>query len=252
MSVPYQPPSVFQAIWLIGRRAAVESLRDRTTLCLSLFFALVVPVGIVFLLIEPQSINATGTSDTRALGRLIATYLLITGLGPSSGAISITAGVFAGEKEKGNLAPLLATPASNTAIFAGKVLGAVLPALLYALLAEITYGTTLALVLGVDRLAALPLPLSLAMLCAVPPIAVLGAAVASLISSRVRTYNGAQMATSIAVLPIMGGLFGLAYQMQTWPPAPLAGMVVVLIILDSAIIRLSAATWRREEVLAHL
>ena len=146
MSVPYQPPSVFQAIWLIGRRAAVESLRDRTTLCLSLFFALVVPVGIVFLLIEPQSINATGTSDTRALGRLMAIYLLITGLGPSSGAISIAAGVFAGEKEKGNLAPLLATPASNTAIFAGKVLGAVLPALLYALLAEITYGTTLTLV----------------------------------------------------------------------------------------------------------
>jgi ABC-2 type transport system permease protein len=219
---------------------------------LSLFFALVVPIGVVFLLIEPQSLDFTGAKDTRALERLMAIYILITGLGPSSGAINIAAGVFAGEKEKGNLAPLLATPASNVAIFAGKVLGAVLPALLYAVLAEITYGTTLALVLGLNRLAALPLPLSLAMLCSVPAVAVLGAAVASLISSRVRTYNGAQMATSVVVLPIMGGLFGLAYQMQTWATGPLAIMVAVLVILDIAFIRLSATTWRREEVLAHL
>jgi hypothetical protein len=90
------------------------------------------------------------------------------------------------------------------------------------------------------------------MLLSVPAVSVFGAAVASLISSRVRTYNGAQMATSLAVLPIMGGLFGLAYQMQSWAPAPLFGMLGALVILDIVVIRLSAATWRREEVLAHL
>jgi ABC-type Na+ efflux pump permease subunit len=243
---------VLQATWLIARRAAVESLRDRTTLWLSLFFALVVPVGIVFLLIEPQSIDVVSAKGLQSLGRLMAIYFLITGLGPSSGAISIASGVFAGEKEKGNLAPLLATPASNTAIFAGKALGAVLPALLYAALAEVTYVTTLLLVVGIDRLSRLPLDLSLCMLLSVPAVSVFGAAVASLISSRARTYNGAQMATSLAVLPIMGGLFGLAYQMQSWAPAPLFGMLGALVILDIVVIRLSAATWRREEVLAHL
>lgn len=235
--------------WLIARRAALESLRDRMTLISSCIFALVLPFLVVLLAIRPQAAH-TGAKADAALGAAMAAYLLVVGLMPSSGAISVASGVFAGEKEQGNLAPLLATPASNRAIFGGKVLGAVLPSLLYALVAEASFLTEIVLLLGAGKLRLLPAPLSLTMIVLVPTYAVLGAAIASLVSSRVRTYQGAQMLSSLALLPIMAALFGLAFLMQRWGPWLLLVAVVVMISLDAALIVLGAATWRREEVMA--
>jgi hypothetical protein len=84
----------------------------------------------------------------------------------------------------------------------------------------------------------------------VPANAVLGAAVASLVSSRVRTYQSAQMLSGLAVFPVTGALFGLAIQMQRWDPVYLFIAVAVLLALDTLLVVLSAATWQREEVMA--
>lgn len=237
-------PSERRTTWIIARRAAIESVHDRMTLIFSATMALVLPFLIVLLVIRPQATHNAG------LGTLLAVYLLIAGLLPSNGSIGVAAGVFAGEKEQGNLAPLLATPASNRAIFGGKVLGAVLPALLYAVIAEVCYLTEVTLLVGADKLRLLPPALSLAMIALVPTYAVLGAAVASLISSRVRTYQSAQTLSSLALLPIMGALFGLAFAMQKWGVWLLLIAVVLIIALDALLIMLGAATWRREEVMA--
>src|SRR6185437_2804069 len=115
-------PSPLLTTWRIARRAAVESLHDRTTYTMSLIFAVVLPLGVVIGLLRPESLAADTAAKAASLGTAMGVYVLIVGLGPSSGAMNIAAGVFAGEKEKGNLAPLLATPASNLSIFAGKVL----------------------------------------------------------------------------------------------------------------------------------
>jgi len=245
----YKPPSAIATAWLIARRGALESLRDRSTMVSSSVFALVIPAVLAVLVVRPQLAHVAGDKAV-AVGTSRAAYLLIVGLLPSSGSIGIAAGVFAGEKEQGNLAPLLATPASNGAIFAGKVLGAVLPSLLYAVAAEVVYLGGVALSAGVDTLRLLPPALSLAMVAFVPVVAVMGAAVASVISSRVRTYNGAQVLTSLALLPIMGALFGLAFAMRGWGPLTLLASVAALALLDVALIALGAATWRREEVMA--
>jgi ABC-type Na+ efflux pump permease subunit len=245
----YTPPRMLTTAWLIARRGALESLRDRSTMMSSTVFALVIPAVLAVLVVRPQLAHVA-SGKAAAVGTSMAAYLLIVGLLPSSGSIGIAAGVFAGEKEQGNLAPLLATPASNGAIFAGKVLGAVLPSLLYAVVAEVVYLGGVALLSGVDRLRLLPPALSLAMVAFVPVVAVMGAAVASVISSRVRTYNGAQVLTSLVLLPIMGGLFGLAFEMRQWGPLTLFAVVAALALLDAALIALGAATWRREEVMA--
>ncbi len=246
----YTPLGTPATAWLIARRAAVESLRDRSSMISSAFFALVIPALIAAFVIHPQALRVTGGKATAALGTTMAAYLLIVGLLPSTGAISVAAGVFAGEKERGNLAPLLATPASNWAIFAGKALGAVLPGLLYAVVAETVYLGGVTLLSGADKLRLLPAALSLAMVALVPAAAVLGAAVASLVSSRVRTYNGAQTLTSLVMLPVTALLFGLAFKMQQWGPPALLIAVAALLLLDALVIALSAATWRREEVMA--
>jgi len=250
-SAPLVLPSQALTTLRIARRAAIESLRDRTTYIMSLIFAVVLPIGVVVGMLRPDSLHAGTSAKTAALATLIGVCVLIVGLGPSSGAMNIAAGVFAGEKEKGNLAPLLATPASNLSIFAGKVLGSVIPALLYSLLAEIIYLVALAGILGPDRLRLLSLSLWFSTAMLVAPFTVLGAAVASFISSRVRTYNAAQMATGLALLPIMGLLLGMGIALRDQSAGLRLACAAGLIALDLLVLRVAAYTWRREEVMAH-
>src|SRR5215467_367439 len=105
-------PSDLQLTLLIGRRAALESLRDRTTRIVSILFVLVFPLGMVLAVLRPIASGA-GPQRDQALAATLAIYLLMVGLLPTNGAVSIAAGQFAGEKEQGSLAPLLASPASN-------------------------------------------------------------------------------------------------------------------------------------------
>jgi ABC-type Na+ efflux pump permease subunit len=237
-----------RTLWLIARRAAIESLHDAMTVGAGVISSLAIPVAIVALAIRPASALANGGG--RVFDSSIALFLLVVGLMPSSGSIGIASGLFAGEREHGNLLPLLATPASNRAIFGGKVVGAVLPALFYASVAELSYVTAIVVLVGVRALVAVPLELAGTMVALVPAIAILGAAIASVISSRVRTYQSAQMLTSLTLFPIMAILFGLATQMPRWGPGALAAGVGVVVGLDVLLILVGAATWKREEVMA--
>ena len=244
----FTPPSDARVMLLIARRAALESLRDRATLFSSAIFALLLPIIWALLVIRPAA--QSGQLSPAGLGTLMAIYLLTVGLLPTSAATGVAAGQFAGEKEQGNLAPLLASPASNAAIFGGKVLGAVLPALIYAAIAEISYLIEIAVFIGADKLRLLPPALSLTMLALVPVIALFAAGIAALISSRVRTYQTAQTLASLALLPVFFGFFALTTQLQAWgAPALFLGLAAIA-LADVALIVFAAKTWRREEVLA--
>jgi ABC-type Na+ efflux pump permease subunit len=235
---------------LIARRGALESLRDRMTLGFNLFFALVFPAGMVLAVIRWQASTFIAAGREDALGTTLAIYLLTIGLMPATGAVGVASGQFAGEKEQGNLAPLLASPASNIAIFGGKILGSVIPALCFSLVAEGVYLTSLAVVVGADKVRLLPPGLSLALLALIPAVAVFAAGVASLISSRVRTYNTAQQIGGLVLIPFWGGIVVLSLKLQDWGNLALIATVVGLVVADIVLIALAAATWRREEVLA--
>ena len=246
----FTPPGMLLATWLIAKRAAIESFYDPMTVLANSLFGLVIPVIVVFGQMAPLAAHATSHAGQVALGDLLVTYLLIIGLLPAGASLGIAAGVFAGEKEHGNLTPLLASPASNLAIFLGKTLGAVLPALTYAVIAEAAYLIEALLVLGGDKLSLMPLSLALVMLALVPCVSVCGAAVASVISSRVRTYNVATTYASLAMVPISGLLVALAFTMPVWVPWTRWIAVLALAALDAGIVLLGSATWKREEVLA--
>ena len=231
--------------WLIAQRAAIESLRDRLSFTVGVFFALVLPTGLVILVVAPLAAGSGG-----ALGNVLAFYLLVVGLVPAASAVGIAAGQFAGEKERGILTPMLASPASNLAIFGGKVLGAILPSLLYAAMGEVVYLVSLAVVLGPDRLAALPPSLSVAMVILIPAVTCFAAVVSSLISARVRTFNAAQQLGGLVLMPVWGVILGLAAKLQDWGPGALFGVVGGLVLVDVGLTALGAATWRREEVLS--
>ncbi|HEX9035681.1 MAG TPA: hypothetical protein VF808_01690 [Ktedonobacterales bacterium] len=242
----FTPPGDFQTARLIAVRAALESLRDRATQMTSGLFSLVGPLFWVLVIIRP----AAPTSSPAHLASLMTIYLLVAGLLPANFATGVAAGQFAGEKEKGNLAPLLSSPASNFAIFAGKILGAVTPALLYSLVAEATYLMEIWAFLGKDRLSLLQPGIVVATLAMVPVIATFAAGVAALISSRVRTYQVAQGVASLALMPVYVIFFGLVAELQVWGSLAVLIGAAVVTLADIGLIALAAATWRREEVLA--
>lgn len=249
-SNPPRPPSTARVTYLIARRAALEALRDRMTLVMSIFFAVVFPFFLVVGTVLPLA-NREMTPDHRAaLVQILAIYLLVIGLMPSTASVGIAAGQFAGEKEQGNLTPILASPASNLAIFAGKVLGSIVPATLFAVVAELTYLASVTALTGSHTLRLLSPGLAVAMLALVPATALFAAIVASLISSRVRTFNTAQQVSGLVLLPLWAIVFGVAVKLQTWGVWSLVALVVVLLIIDVILTVFSATTWRREEVLA--
>jgi ABC-type transport system involved in multi-copper enzyme maturation permease subunit len=241
------PPGTGRAMMLIARRAMLEALRDRMTVVVSGAFAIGLPV--LFLLTGVRSAAAEVESET-GLGIVLGVFLLIVAVPPTTAAIGVAAGQFAGELERGILAPLLATPASNLAIFAGKVLGSVVPALIFSVLAELTYLAGAAAMLGPAALGQIPPWLGLGMLAFVPVVAVFAAGVASLISSRVRTYNSAQQLANLALLPLWGLLFGFAFRLVVAGTWALAAVIVALLAVDVGLILLAARSWRREQVLA--
>jgi energy-coupling factor transporter ATP-binding protein EcfA2 len=85
----------------------------------------------------------------------------------------------------------------------------------------------------------------------VPTVTCFAAVVASLVSSRVRTFNAAQQLGGLVLMPVWGLAFALAARLPDWGPAALFGAAAGLLLLDGAIAVLAAATWRREDVLAN-
>jgi ABC-2 type transport system ATP-binding protein len=242
MRTPREPA----AMWLIAWRAAIESLNDRMTRVMNIFFALVAPIMLLLLVIRPlESASAALTSS------LLPFYLMVVGMMPAVGAVGIAAGQFAGERERGVLTPMLASPATNLAIFGGKVLGSILPPVLYSIIAQLIYIAGVAVILGLDQLTMLSPALTAAMVLLVPSATCLAAIIGALVSSRVRTYNAAQQIAGILLVPLWALLFGLAFRLQDWGYAGMVASVTGLVLLDAVLILLAARTWRREEVLSH-
>lgn len=240
-----QPPGELRQLLLIARRGAFEALHDRMTLIMSLFFAVAFPSFLSLSVVRPL-----GGGPAAKIGAALAIYFLIIGLMPTTSAVGIASGQFAGEKEQGNLTPLLASPASNVAIFGGKVLGSIIPGVLFSVIAESVYAGELRLILGPGALALLPAALSFAMLALVPIVALFAATMASLISSRVRTFNTAQQISGLVLLPLWALVFGLAVKLETWGMRSLLALILGLVVVDVVLVVISASTWRREEVLA--
>ena len=247
---PRRLPASWHTLLLIARRGALEALRDRMTIIMSTFFSLVFPIFMVMTTIVPAAHRSGGDSDSTLKG-VLAIYLLIIGLMPSTAAVGIASGQFAGEKEQGNLTPLLATPASNFAIFGGKVIGAILPSIIFSAIAELIYVLSIILLTGVHTLGLLSLWMALAMVALVPATSLFAVTVASMISSRVRTFNTAQQVSGFALLPLWGIIIGLGYELQH-NGLVLAVFVASLFIIDVVMTYVAASTWSREEVLAKL
>lgn len=246
--VPYTQENTLRTTWLIAWRQVLEAERERSTLIMTGFFLLFQTAIVLLSLRSVMSDNSH--SGIASAGALMAFYLLWVGLMPSAPAIGIAAGVFAGDKERGCLTPLLVTPASNTAIFAGKVLGAVIPALINTTIGIIVYIAEIALFFGPNKLGWFPVGITTMVLLLIPAIALLGSAIASIISSRVSTFQAAQNYSSLILIVIWIGLSALLFVAGAVGLWVFVLAVLATYTIDALLIVFSAITWRREEVMA--
>jgi ABC-2 type transport system permease protein len=245
---PYRVARPATIAWVIAGRHIRESLRNRSTYVMGAFYVLLP------LVLAPFTLRPLLESGQRGLGVeagvLMAVYLLMAGLLPCTWSVGIAAGAFAAEKERGSLTPLLATPASNASIFAGKVLGAVLPAVSLALISVGAYLAEILLLFGPRGLGFLPAVLALLIVALLPASSLLGAGLSAMISARVSTEQAANQYSSLILTLIWFGLLTAVLRVLTWGILAFAGMVALLFVVAIALVLVSAATWRREEVMA--
>lgn len=245
----YTKPDTLQVIWLIARRQILDAVRERSTLIMMGFF-LVLQAGLIWFSLHSSLQGPISPQDASGIGTVMAFFLLYAGVIPSAPAIGIAAGVFAGDKERGSLTPILVTPASNVEIFAGKVLGAVVPATLYALLGIALFFVEIALFFGADKVQLLPVPLTIIIILLIPAITLFGASLASVISSRVATFQSAQNYSSLITTALWVVLFVLIWTVSTLGLWAFATAVIVVYALAVTLVIVAAMTWRREEVMA--
>ncbi|MBX7185619.1 MAG: ABC transporter permease [Vicinamibacteria bacterium] len=192
--------------------------------------------AIVFLLtgvIVPRS--ASMWSDP------VAPVLLLQ-LFPAAIASMIAADAFAGERERRTLETLLATPASEMAIFLGKTLCAVSVALLVSCASLISALLVANLHLGPTSLSPAA---GLSVILGSVAAALFTSSLAVAISSRVDVARSAQQMASMAAIAFVFGGATLLRQVESLTPSKLLGIDAVVTGVALTILALSTRGFRR-------
>lgn len=164
---------------------------------------------------------------------------------------SVAADSFVGEKERDTLEPLLATPLQNRELLAGKLLTAIIPAIL---------GTWLGIALFAAFVAASRSPYyprfilsdgdwAFSTLVIIPLMAIFAAGIAALISTRVASFRAAYQLNGLIALPIILLLIPQTVVLFLWTADALVYVAGGLAMLDVLIVLWALGTFDRERLL---
>ncbi len=182
-----------------------------------------------------------------AMNYLIAPIFLLIPIMASS---VVSADSFAGEKERGTLESLLLTPTELSDLFAGKVVGAMLPA---ALLSTLTFG----LAVVVANLVGWPMfgrlffpnanwwPL---ILLVMPMLSLTAILVNVFISARVATFQAAYQLGGLIVLPILALLFGQVSGVLLLDTLLVSLIGVILAVVNALLMAIIGRRLRRSQL----
>ena len=165
---------------------------------------------------------------------------------------AVAADSFVGERERFSLEPLLAAPIGTGQLLMGKLIAAVLPAVI---------GTWLGLFVfwGMTAVARSPLYPRLlladgdwlfSMLVITPLVALFTAAVAALISTRVSGYRVAYQLNGLIVLPMMLLLLPITAFLYLLTAQALVLIALVFVLVDTGLVVWANRLFTRERLLA--
>jgi ABC-2 type transport system permease protein len=182
---------------------------------------------------------------------IFAPFFLII---PLMVSMVVGADSFAGEKERKTLEALLYTPATDTELFIGKVLAALIPAVLVSWASFLVY-VIVVNAAGWSVMGRLFFPTTMwvvLMLWVVPAAAAFGLSVIVLISVRAKSFQEANQLGGVVVIPILllvfGQLGGVLY--FSVPLVLLVGMI--LWAVDAVLAYFGIRTFQRGELIARL
>jgi uncharacterized membrane protein SpoIIM required for sporulation/ABC-type transport system involved in multi-copper enzyme maturation permease subunit len=248
-------PSIRQTLsnaLIITRREVRDSLRDWRIIAPIVILTFAFPALAQF--VASQFAGFVAGFGAELIGeRMIPFLLMIVGFFPISISLVIALETFVGEKERRSLEPLLSTPLTNTELYIGKTLAAMLPPLLSSYGGMLVYLSSL--VYG--DLAWRPQPLlivQIILLTTVQALVMITGAV--VVSSQTTSTRAANLLASFIIIPMTLLIQGESAIMFLAPDAEspngigalwaiIAGMCVVVLLL----LRVGNSIFNREELL---
>ncbi len=249
---PASARRTFANALIITRREVRDSLRDWRILVPIVLLTFLFPALAQFVAGQFMA-WLTGFGASIIGGRTIPFLLMIVGFFPISISLVIALETFVGEKERRSLEPLLSTPLTNTELYIGKTLAAMIPPLVSSYGGMLVYLTSL--VFG--NLAWRPQPMliiQIMLLTTVQALVMVTGAV--VVSSQTTSTRAANLLASFIIIPMALLIQGESAIMFLAPDADspngigalwaiIAGMIVVVILL----LRLGNSVFNREEIL---
>jgi ABC-type Na+ efflux pump permease subunit len=164
---------------------------------------------------------------------------------------AVAADSFVGEKERGTMEPLLATPIRNRELFAGKLMTAVIPAVLGTWLGTAIF-TALVAVSRSPYYPAFVLADAdwlFSTLVIAPLVALLAAGIGALISTRVSSYRVAYQLNGLIALPVILVLIPQAAFLFLVTPRAWVYVALLLAVLDLVVVAWALAVFDRDRLL---
>ncbi len=229
---------------VVTRREVRDSFRD---------WRIVIPI-ILLTIAFPGLMNFTAA---RLLGfvqnygaelvgnQLVPFLLLVVGFFPMSFSLIIALETFVGEKERRSLEPLLGTPLTNTQLYFGKMLAALVPPLLASYLGMGVYLVSLYLNVGWK-----PEPELLAqtvLLTTVQGLIMVAGAV--IVSSQVTSVRAANLLASFIIVPMALLIQAEAAALFWGNHAGLWWLALALLITALILMRMGVRIFNREELM---
>jgi len=194
-------------------------------------------------------LTAQGKAAYVSTAFLFSAFFLII---PTMMATILAANSFAGEKERHTLEGMLYTPASDTELVVGKILGAVVPAVLFSWVCFVIY-TIIVNVFANPLVGRQFFPTSnwwVLMLLVVPTVSVFVTACVVWVSARVATYQSANSIAGFVVVPMVLLVLGQVNGLMLLGPMLFAVIGVVLGVLDVVLMGWIVRTFDRERVVS--
>ena len=241
-----QSTRTYGPVLTILRREAVDTLSDWRILTPIGLLTFLVPIGALF-----ATIYAFSNVDNPAgVVNLLPFIVLLVGFLPASFSLIVALEVFVGERERGSLESLFSMPMSDTQLYQGKLLAAIVPPIGASLIAMLLFGTGLSLFAPPALLDRINLSIfsQMVVLSIAQALAMVSAAV--VISSHTNTVRLANLLASFILVPIAIMIQLEAVLIIGSRFDVLNAIMAVMLILTIVLMRTGIGSFKRESILS--
>lgn len=230
--------------WIVIRREVRDSFRDWRIiipiLILTIFFPALMnfTAGRLLNFVEDYGAEIIAT-------QLIPFLMLVVGFFPMSFSLIIALETFAGERERKSMEPLLATPLTDTQLYIGKMVSALMPPLIASYLGMAVY--MVGLYFSVDWRPTSQLLIQTVMLSTVQGVIMVAGAV--IVSSQTTSVRAANLLASFIIVPMALLIQAEAAALFWGNHVGIWWLILALTITAMVLIRMGIKTFNRESLM---